>query len=254
MTLQPNADRSSSGAPYTADWRLNMYTHIARLTIAAVLAAELAAAQTPARFDYTIRADFFAGVVGDQARLSRAMAACEDILSRNPREPEALVWHGSGLLVQSRTAFQAGDLARGQEMFDRGLKEMNEAVGLAPDNVAVVIPRGSVLLQVSRFVPAPMATSLIEQGVADYEKALAIQTPYFSTLGDHPRSELLFGLAEGYSRLGQPDKARPYFARIIEEVPKSGQAPRAAEWLATGSLPKLSGMTCVGCHQPDARK
>jgi pentatricopeptide repeat protein len=78
---------------------------------------------------------------------------------------------------------------------------------------------------------------------------LAIQEPYFSTLGDHPKGELLFGLAEGYSRLGRPDKARAYFQRLLKDAPSSGQAPKATQWLADGTLPAQQGLGCVGCHK-----
>ena len=75
------------------------------------------------------------------------------------------------------------------------------------------------------------------------------QTPYFDRLGDHAKGELLFGLADGFHRLGQHDKARAYFERLIKDAPASGQAPRAREWLAGGTVPKTNGASCVGCHK-----
>jgi hypothetical protein len=56
---------------------------------------------TPAsqRFDYLVRADFFAGVAGDEARLDKAIELCEHALEQNPSHAEALVWHGAGLLA-----------------------------------------------------------------------------------------------------------------------------------------------------------
>jgi TolA-binding protein len=90
---------------------------------------------------------------------------------------------------------------------------------------------------------------LLEKGVGDYEHVLALQSAYFNTLGDHPKGELLFGLAEGYSRLGNSEKARGYFDRLIADAPTSGQVPKAQTWLATGALPKSAGLGCVGCHK-----
>ena len=78
---------------------------------------------------------------------------------------------------------------------------------------------------------------------------LALQAACFSTLGDHPKGELLFGLAEGYSRLGNLDNARLYFDRLVKDAPASGQTPRAQTWLATGAIPKSAGLGCVGCHK-----
>jgi hypothetical protein len=128
---------------------------------------------------------------------------------------------------------------------------MDEAVGLAPDNVGVRIPRGAMLLQATRNMAPPIAKPLLEKAVGDYEHTLELQSKsgVFATLGDHPKGELLFGLAEGYSRLGQPEKARPYFERLVSDAPGSGQTPKAREWLATGTLPPTTGLGCVGCHK-----
>jgi tetratricopeptide (TPR) repeat protein len=129
------------------------------------------------------------------------------------------------------------------------MKEMDGAVALEPDNVGVRIPRGAFLLQATRTMPPAMSRPLIEKALGDYEHTLGLQASYFATLGDHPKGELLFGLAEGYSRLGDLDSARKYFDRLIHDAPGSGQAPKARLWLDTGTLPKTTGLGCVGCHK-----
>lgn len=218
-----------------------------------VLAAAIAtAAQAPpARFDMVVRADFFAGFGGDQTRLARGMEECERTLASTPNHAEALVWHGSGLTFQGGMAFQRGDAQAGLELWTRGLAEMDRAVALEPDNVAVRIPRGAMLLQVTRNMQPAMAKPLVEKALSDYEQTLALQTASgtFATLGSHPKGELLFGLAEGYARIGDTDKARMYFERLVGDAPESGQTPKAREWMATGSLPPAKGLSCVGCHK-----
>lgn len=219
--------------------------------LAVVWAAAALSAQAPARFDMLVRTDFFAGFAGDEARLKNGMDACEKTLAENPNHAEALVWHGSGLAFQGGMAFMRGDQQAGMDLWTRGLGEMDRAVALAPENVGVLVPRGAMLMQATRNMPPPVAKPLLEKAVGDYEKTLALQdaSGYFATLGDHPKGELLFGLAESYARLGQPDKARPYFERLIKDAPNSGQTPKAREWLATGTLPKTTGLGCVGCHK-----
>lgn len=216
----------------------------------ALFAASLAA-QRPAepRFDMAVRADFFAGFGGDAARLARGMEVCERTLADNPKHAEAMVWHGSGLTFQAGMAFQKGDLKTGGELWGRGQAEMDAAVALEPDTVAVLIPRGALLLQATQNMNAEMRRPLIERALRDYEHVLEIQTPIFNTLGDNPKGELLFGLAEGYSRLGNGEKARMYFDRLIKDAPASGQAPKAQAWLSSGTLPKSDGLSCVGCHK-----
>ena len=206
----------------------------------------LAAAQE--RFDMRVRNDFFAGFAGNQEALDRAMKLCEEELTRNPENAAALVWHGSGVFVQSRTYFQAGDPAKGVEFWQRGLGEMDKAVTMAPDNLGVRIPRGAVLLTASRSLPdAERARPLIEKGVGDFEHALEIQKPYFDTLGTHPRGELLIGLADGYARLGKGEQATAFFERIRATLPGTAYAASAEKWLSTKTLaPREAG--CLGCH------
>ena len=54
---------------------------------------------------------------------------------------------------------------RGMQLFQSGLKQMTEAVALEPDSVAVLIPRGAVLLTATRTMDPAMARPLLEQAV-----------------------------------------------------------------------------------------
>lgn len=200
------------------------------------------------RFDFLVREDFFAGFAGDKAALARGMKTCEDALAKNPRHAEALVWHGGGLVFISGQYFQKGDVKTGMETWTRGLKEMDAAVAIDPDNVGVLIPRGSTLISASRFMqPADTARPLLQKGLADYEKVLQMQKSYFANLSGHARGELLYGLAEGWLRLGNAEKARAYFQRLVSEAPGSTRQQQATAFLETGKLTS-STMSCTGCH------
>jgi hypothetical protein len=76
---------------------------------------------------------------------------------------------------------------------------------------------------------------------------LKLQSPYFSQIPVHSRGELLFGLAEGWYRMGDTSKARSYFERLVSDAAGSGRDKQAAEFLKTGELPKNT--SCVGCHK-----
>lgn len=217
--------------------------------VALILFGGQSAPAAPQRFDYLVRADFFAGIAGDETRLQRAIDLCEKTLADNPMHPEAMVWLGAGLMVRAGIAFQRGDAATGGLLFDRGIKGMSDAVALAPDNPGVLIPRAAVLLQATRGMPPEMARPLLQSALANYEHVITLQTSYWASLGDHPKGELLFGLAEGWARLGDQQKARMYFERVIADAPTSGQAPKAQQWMKTGTLPKAEGAGCVGCHK-----
>jgi tetratricopeptide (TPR) repeat protein len=219
-----------------------------RFKIATLLVATAGLLVSQERFDLKVRTFFFAGFAGDTASLEKGMKMCEDAIAENPKNAEALVWHGSGLYYQSGQAFRGGDMQKGMELFQRGLKEMDGAVALSPDAIGVRIPRGAVLLTGSRqMANAEMARPLIEKGVEDYEHAYQIQGPDLSRLATHPRGELMIGLADGYSRLGNGEKAQQWFERIQKELPGTPYAKSASTWLETKTLtPAQSG--CLGCH------
>src|ERR1700733_13032106 len=58
------------------------------------------------RFDFKVRNYFFAGFAGDAASLEKGMKICEDSIAVDPKNAQALVWHGAGLFYASGQAFQ----------------------------------------------------------------------------------------------------------------------------------------------------
>ncbi len=212
------------------------------------LLTALRSAPAQERFDLKVRTDFFAGFGGDNEALARGMRACEAALAENPKNAEAMVWHGSGVYYQAGQAFRAGDSEKGMDLLQRGLAEMNHAVELEPDNLAVRIPRGAVLIQSTLFMPeGDFRQPLIEQGLGDYQKTLELQKDYFDTLDTHSRGELLSGIANAEWRLGKTADAEKMFQRISTELSGTIYQKRAEKWLAAKTLDR-GDMTCAGCH------
>ena len=119
------------------------------------------AALAQQRFDFKVREDMFAGMDGDTAAFDRAMKLIADTLAREPDHAEALVWRGDGRLFMAGQAFQRGDLAEGQKLFAEGLADMERAVALAPNDIAVRVPRAAGLLPYAR------ALRRVDRGEAD---------------------------------------------------------------------------------------
>jgi tetratricopeptide (TPR) repeat protein len=224
-----------------------------KTTIAAMIILTAGALASQDRFDMQVRNYFFAGLAGDAASLQKGMKFCEDILANDPKQPEALVWHGMGLVGQSREAFKKGDQQNGASLWQRGLDEMDQATAIAPNALGVRIVRGAVLLIASQYVSSEAAHPLIEKGLSDYEKAYSVQGPDLSHLGTHKSGELMIGIADAYARLGQPDKAQQWFERIQKDLPNTPYATSAAVWLETKALtPRQAG--CLGCHTGSANE
>ena len=212
-----------------------------------LLAVSVALAQQ--RFDMLVREDFFAGMSGDSARFEKAMKVTEETLSKDPNHAEAKVWHGSGVLFRAGQAFQKGDFQQGMKAWDQGLAEMEQAVNSAPSNIAVLIPRGASLIAMSRFTPPEFAKPILQTAVADYEKVLKIQEPTFAQMSAHSKGELLLGLADGWNRLGNAEKAKQYFTRMQSELPGSVYERKAQAWLENRPESKSPEFfNCSGCH------
>ncbi len=219
------------------------------IVFAVLLVCALVAAQE--RLDYKVRNYFFAGYTGDSAALDKGMKICEDLLAANPKDAEAMVWHGTGVYFHAGQAFQKGDAQTGVQLAQRGMKEMDEAVALAPNDLGVRIPRGAFLLTASRNVPDPaISRSMTERGVSDLEKAYEFQHDHLDKLGTHPKGELLLGLADGYTRLGQLEKAQPMIDRILADMKGTRYEASAVLWNEKKSLPPAKA-GCLGCHMGD---
>lgn len=202
------------------------------------------------RFDEIVREDFFAGMLGDEESLERGMRYCEDILAKNPRHAEALVWHGGGLLTRAANVYKKGDYKLGDKLWKQGIKEMNDAALLEPDNMAVKIGRSATLVGLSQAgwdSSDRESRALLESALADYEKVYEWQKPTFRTLGEHSRGELLFGLASGWSILGNHQKAREYLQLIVKECKGTIYEAEARKWLKDKQQTVIQH-DCTGCH------
>src|SRR5438128_388694 len=84
-------------------------TQLRLLSLHTIIHAQERTAKQTTRFDELVREDFFAGMMGETKRLDRGMKYCEDVLAKDPRHAEALVWHGGGLITRAAIAYRRGD-------------------------------------------------------------------------------------------------------------------------------------------------
>jgi len=195
--------------------------------------------------------DMLAALNGDTARFERGMKKLEEYLAGNPNDPEAKVLHGNGVMARSGEAFKTGDMANAAKLYQAGLDEMEQAVAAAPDNVFVRGRRGVVMITASRSTPPAMSKPLLETAVEDFGRVLQIRERD-RTLADrsiHQRGELLTGLADGWDRLGDKEKARSYFERITKDLKGTIYEQRANAWLENKPEAKAAEyFACTGCH------
>ena len=166
------------------------------------------------RPDSPVVRDLFAGFAGDLSAFKRGMDAIEKQLAQKPDDAEVLVWHGAGTLFQSRLEGETDGQKRIAQ-FQKGTSEMDRAVSLQPNNIAVRIPRGGTLRMLTPGMPNfPILATLIENARSDYQYAFDAQRDQLDRLGTHPLGELLQGLGDLYSRQGKIKEAETYYVLI----------------------------------------
>lgn len=224
------------------------------VSVASVLAPAMAdepeayADEGNERFDLLVREDIFAGFEGDEKRLARGLAKCEEALAKKPDHAEAMVWRGAIRIFQSSVLFNEGKQAEGFNLFSTGVADMNKAKELEPHSVAVMIPRAAVLINAGRSAPPLIGRPLLEAVRKDFEETYERQKNVLDQIGEHPLGELRMGLADIYRLLDEKDKSKEQLQTLLKELPETEYAERAEEWLAAKPDAKLAH-NCIGCHE-----
>jgi hypothetical protein len=203
------------------------------------------------RFDHRVREDLFAGFNGDRAAMDRALAVCDKALGQDPKHAEAMVWRGAGRVFLAGQAFQAGRQQEGFQLWFTGLVDLDTAVALRPDDIAVRIPRAAVLVPAARNAPESMRTSLLQKALDDLLKIQQLHGKDFERLGQHSRGEVRMGLADVYRQLGQLDSSNEQLHLVKQQLAETEYADRADEWLKAPREARLQH-SCIGCHDAGA--
>src|SRR4029079_563269 len=150
-----------------------------------------------------VMADLFSGLGGTAGALQRALDVTATTIEANPSHAQALAWHGAATLYYSSTNADLSALDR-IGLFQRATKEMDSAVGIAPDDIRVRMARGVVLRMLTPTMPRlANVPGLIENARSDYQRMFELQQGQLEKLSQHALGELLQGLAELNSRQGK---------------------------------------------------
>jgi tetratricopeptide (TPR) repeat protein len=229
-----------------------MKTMTISLIVVLLLAGGLLA-QDPSSDIRSAGRDLLGALNGDMVKFERGMRTLESLLAKDPKDPAVMVLHGNGIFARSGQAFEKGDVQNAMKLWQSSLDEMAQAVEIAPNNIFVRARRGVMLISASRSsgMPAAMAKPLTQLAVEDFEKVLEVREKEqtLAQRSTHQRGELLTGLADGWNRLGNTDKARSYFERVTRDLKVTIYEQRAKAWLEDKSEAKaVDYFACSGCH------
>jgi mono/diheme cytochrome c family protein len=206
------------------------------------------AAGTTAALPASVMADLFSGFGGNAGALQRGLDATAQTIAANPSHAQALAWHGAATLYYSSTNADLSVLDR-IGLFQRATKEMDSAVGIAPDDIRVRMARGVVLQMLTPTMPRlGNVPGLVENARSDYQRMFDLQQNQLDTLGTHALGELLQGLAELNSRQGKTADAEKYYGMIQSMLKGTDYAARAAEWMKTKQPLPPARTNCIACH------
>jgi len=221
-----------------------------------LLAALSAAEPKPAnvRTSTWVREDLFAGFLGgDKVRFEQGMTKLDGILAAQPNAPEALAWRASGELFRAVMKVEAGEAAGFATAFAAAQASFARAWRLAQGTPAVeavfAITGGTMAVFGDRLPAAHRreAWALVRE---NYTALRASQGESFAKLPVHMRGEVLAGLAQASQRLGELDKVDAQLKELIDAVPGSVYATRAARWQQNPDVANRTAITCQSCHEP----
>ena len=204
---------------------MKKYTYLTALFAIILFGSSAIFAQT---FD-SLQKDFNAGMSGNADSFKNALNQSEELLAKNPKDAEILVLHGSATLFRAGQVFQAGNFSEGGKLWQKGQTEMDEAVKLSPENVNVLMTRGTTYLSASKQFPVKEeAEKLLKIGIGDYEKITSDKN--FKQFPENLRSNILLGLAEGYAQMKDTKKARDFYQTLSTDA-TGATKEKAVKWL-----------------------
>lgn len=177
------------------------------------------------------RRRFFAVFRGDFATFEAAFREIQAMVDEDPDDPRALVWLGNGQTVRAGLLHFQGREREARLLFTASNRNLDRAVTLAPDDPNIYMMRAATLYVQGQYLPEGYADR------ATWERLRDDCLRFIEFIGEdrlmrvsiHMRGETFASLGHAYQQLGEYEKARTAFARLLEIVPGTTYIERAQE-------------------------
>ena len=166
---------------------------------------------------------FHKGAAGDAEAVKEAESFLELLLEIQPDNAEARSLYGSVLAMRARDAWFPLFKA---DYVNRGMKEMDQAVVLSPDNIDIRMVRAKTSMAL------PAMFNRTDTAIEDFEylKQRKEQDP--SYMNQELYLDVLYNLGKAYAVKGEPDKARACLTSVRTAAPDSELAQNAVVLMA----------------------
>jgi tetratricopeptide (TPR) repeat protein len=174
------------------------------------------------------RTKFFAVFHGDFKTFEDAYKEIQGMVQKDPHDARALVWLGNGQTVEAGLLLAKGKPAEGALLLEESRKTMRRAVALHPDDYGVYMMEAATLYVQSQFWPDKyIPASNWECLRDDCEHLLKTLGPKIDHVSIHVRGEAYGELGVACAKLGQKEKARAAFEKLIKSDPGTLYAEKA---------------------------
>lgn len=175
------------------------------------------------------RARFFAVFRGDFKTFEAAYQEIQGMVRKNPKDARALVWLGNGQTVEAGLLKVQGKKAESDRLLAASRQTLDRAVALRPKDPNIYMMRAATLyIQGQYWNAQELPRSNWEELRDDCRRFIAYVGPKrIPKLSIHVRGEVYGELGIAYKNLGEPEKAREAFAKVIELCPGTDYAARA---------------------------
>ena len=164
-----------------------------------------------------------AGSAGDEDAVERGEELLEKLVELEPENPDVHCWYGSVLTLVGRDAWLPFNKTR---YVNKGTKEMDVAVKLAPDNVNIRMVRANNSLALPSFF------NRIDTAIVDFEHLITMAEKNQKMFDNDFQSRIHLKLGYAYKKKGKLDKARESWKKSTELSPESDSGMKAKKLLA----------------------
>lgn len=174
------------------------------------------------------RRKFFSVFRGDFATFEKAYAEVQAMVAKDPKDARALVWVGNGQTVKAGLLFMRGKRDEALPLLEKSRDTMDRAVALRPKDPNIYMMRAATLyIQGQYFTKEKLPVRVWQTLRDDCLRFIDFLGPRFEKTSIHLRGETLGELGIAYKNLGDKQKAREAFERLIKLNPNTDYATRA---------------------------
>lgn len=178
------------------------------------------------------REEFFSVFRGDFARFEKAYAEIKEMVDKDPKDARALVWLGNGHTVKAGLLMMNGQSEQALALLEDSRKTLDAAVALRPDDPNIYMMRAATLYIQGQHVPEQHLPMVVWERLRDdCLKFIDFMGDKMPRASIHLRGETYGELGVAYLKLGEKQKARAAFQKILELCPDTTYAERAEKEL-----------------------